>query len=182
VLRGAIPYRDVLDHKTPGIYVLHALSVLLFGEQMWGIRLFDSGVRRRRGHHRRSLSASPGERVAPGVRGATVLATSVLYFGYLDFWNTAQSELWYAMFGIASVAAAVRIKAEARAALVAGLLAGCAVMMKPPAVWIVLVALAWLVRRSLGTEGEGASLVARAPARRCASVCASVPRRPPFPP
>ena len=25
VLRGALPYRDVLDHEMPGIYILHPL-------------------------------------------------------------------------------------------------------------------------------------------------------------
>ncbi len=148
VLRGAIPYRDVLDHKTPGIYLVHALSVLLFGEQMWGIRLFDLACVVAVGVIAGSLSASRGEFVRPGVRGAAVLATSVLYFGYLDFWNTAQSELWYATFGIASVAAATRIRSDARAALVAGVFGGCAVLMKPPAMCLVLVAFVCLVLRA----------------------------------
>ena len=77
-----------------------------------------------------------------------MLGASVLYFGYLDFWNSAQSELWYATFGIASVAAATRIKSDARAALVAGALGGCAVLMKPPAIWLVLVAFVCLVLRA----------------------------------
>ena len=148
VLRGAIPYRDVLDHKTPGIYLLHALSILLFGETMWGIRLFDLVCVVGVGVVGASLSAGPGERVRGGVRGATILATSVLYYGYLDFWNTAQSELWYGMLGVASVAAAVRTKRPECAALVAGLLAGSALLMKPPAMWIVLVAVICLVRRT----------------------------------
>src|SRR5512134_3956359 len=41
VERGRIPYRDVFDHKPPGIYILYALAVALFGTGMWGIRIFD---------------------------------------------------------------------------------------------------------------------------------------------
>lgn len=148
VVRGSIPYRDVLDHKTPGIYILHALSILLFGENMWGIRVFDLVCVVGVGLAAGALSASPGERVRPGIRGATILATSVLYWGYLNFWNTAQSELWYSLFGIASVAAVVRIADDRRAAIVAGVFAGSALIMKPPAMWIVLVAVIWLMRRA----------------------------------
>ncbi len=169
VLRGAVPYRDVLDHKTPGIYLLHALSVLLFGEQMWGIRLFDLACVVVVGVVAGSLSASLGESVRSGVRGATVLATSVLYYGYLNFWDTAQSELWYGMFGIASVAAAARIRSIPRSALVAGVCGGCAMLVKPPAIWMVMVAFVWLLRRSIAEKGEHPSWVSRAkPALRAA--------------
>src|SRR4051812_13773256 len=41
VAHGSIVYRDVLDHKTPGIYALHALAIRLFGEHTWGIRIAD---------------------------------------------------------------------------------------------------------------------------------------------
>ncbi len=150
VLHGSVPYKDVLDHKTPGIYLLYGLAVRLFGETMWGIRLLDVVCLVAVGLVAASLSASPGEKVKPGVRGATILATSVLYWGYLDFWNTAQSELWYSLFAVASVASVVHIAKESRAALVAGVLAGCALLMKPPAMWIVLVAMVWLVRRAKG--------------------------------
>lgn len=153
VLRGSIPYRDVLDHKTPGIYLLHALSVLLFGETMWGIRLLDLLCVVAVGFAAASLSAARGEPPRPGVRGAAILTTSVLFYGYLDFWNTAQSELWYAMLAIASVAAAVRVEKTERAATLAGVLGGAALLMKPPAIWIVLVAVGCIVHRTAGSTG-----------------------------
>lgn len=159
VLRGSIPYKDVLDHKTPGIYLLYGLAVRLFGETMWGIRVLDILCLVAVGLVAASLSASPGERVRPGIRGATILTTSVLYWGYLDFWNTAQSELWYSLFAVASVACVVRIANDRRAAVLAGVFAGSALIMKPPAMWIVLVAMVWLVRRSNGLRNAIRPLV-----------------------
>src|SRR5688572_22198954 len=38
---GAAPYRDTFDHKTPGIYALHALLIRVFGEGIWPIRLVE---------------------------------------------------------------------------------------------------------------------------------------------
>src|SRR5688572_12300501 len=41
LLRGSIPYRDMFEHKPPGLYILHALSVLLFGQKLYAIRVLD---------------------------------------------------------------------------------------------------------------------------------------------
>ncbi len=158
VLRGSIPYRDVLDHKTPGLYYLHALSVFLFGEQMWGIRVFELFCVVALGVLAGALTARRGEPVRAGVRGAAILAASVVYFGYFDFWNTAQSELWYGTLGVASIWAAVRLKSESRAALASGAFAGAAVIFKPPAIWMVLVAVSLLIGRS---RVPGAPLIGR---------------------
>lgn len=160
VVRGAVPYRDVLDHKTPGIYLLYGLGIRLFGETMWGIRVLDVACLVAVGLVAATLSASPGERVRPGVRGATVLATSVLYWGYLNFWNTAQSELWYALFAVGSVAAARHVKRDLHAAAFAGLLAGAALVTKPPALWIVLVAVFLVARRATSVRGAVRPLAA----------------------
>lgn len=154
VVRGSIPYRDVLDHKTPGIYLLHALSILIFGEKLWGIRVFDLICVALVGFVAAELTAARGERVRHGVRGGAWLGAAVLFYGYLDFWNTAQSELWYSLFGIASVAAVQRIQKDTRAFAVSGVMAGLVMLMKPPGIWLVFLAVALLVRRTLGKEGS----------------------------
>ncbi|MBK8213519.1 MAG: glycosyltransferase family 39 protein [Myxococcales bacterium] len=152
VLRGSVPYKDVLDHKTPGIYLLHALSVLLFGETMWGIRVLEALGVLAFGFVAGALVAPRGEAHAPGARGAGMLATVVFYFGHFDFWSTAQSEIWYAGFGMCAVLAARRIERTERAAALVGLFAGIAVLTKPPSVWFVLVAVVVLALR---LRGEG---------------------------
>src|SRR4051812_22071124 len=41
-LHGAVPYRDMMEQKPPLIYLIHAATVLLFGERLWGIRLVEA--------------------------------------------------------------------------------------------------------------------------------------------
>ncbi|MBL8610203.1 MAG: glycosyltransferase family 39 protein [Myxococcales bacterium] len=155
VLRGSIPYRDVLDHKTPGIYVLYALGVRLFGEQTWGIRVLDLLAVLATGLLAAALTSPRGEPVRPGVRGVALLALGVLYYGHLDFWNTAQSELWYSMLGVGAVWAGLRIHRPLRAEIAAGVFGGAAIVMKPPAIWFVLIAAFVLAHRAFpGREGR----------------------------
>lgn len=135
-LHGAMPYRDLLDQKTPGIYVLNAIAIALFGENMWGVRVLDLLVVVLTGIVAASFTAAPGERPLRGVRGGCIAMTSLLYFGYFNFWDTAQCELGYSMLGLASIWAARSAAVRSRAEVTAGLLASLAVIMKPPAVWL----------------------------------------------
>jgi hypothetical protein len=155
VAHGSIVYRDVLDHKTPGIYVLHALAIVLFGEHTWGIRVADLVCVVAAGLLAGALTAPRGASPLPGARGIGVLAASILYYGYFDFWNTAQSELWYATLGVASVWAALRLERDRFAQAAAGCLGAVAMIMKPPAVWFVLIAVAIIAwRGASGGSGE----------------------------
>jgi hypothetical protein len=146
VLRGAIPYRDVLDHKTPGIYILHAISIFLFGETQWGIRILDLCCVVFLGLIAAGLTVPRGIAPKAGIRGAGILSASVLYYGFFDFWNTGQSELWYSTFAIASIWAALRL--EKRAAPASGAFAAAALVLKPPAMWLVLLAVGALFLRA----------------------------------
>jgi hypothetical protein len=170
-LHGSIPYRDVLDHKTPGIYVVHALAVHLFGDRIWGYRVFELLIVAGLGLIAASLTR-PSPR--PGVRGASILAAFVLYWGFFDFWNTGQSEVWYSTIGLGAIAAAVRIKDLRRAAVIAGAVAGAALVMKPPSIFfgvtaLVIVALRYVKAASDATSGaqaDATSDVAKAAHRR----------------
>jgi len=42
LLRGVLPYRDVWDHKPPGIYLVNALGVAIGGDGRWGIWLLSA--------------------------------------------------------------------------------------------------------------------------------------------
>jgi 4-amino-4-deoxy-L-arabinose transferase-like glycosyltransferase len=42
ILRGGLPYRDVLDIKPPGIYYIYAMGIALFGETTEAIRIFTA--------------------------------------------------------------------------------------------------------------------------------------------
>lgn len=147
VRRGAVPYRDVLDHKTPGIYVLHALSILVFGENMWGIRVLDLLAVLALGWLAARAVVSRAKRIPEGVVGLSLLSSSILFFGFMNWWDTAQSEVWYGTLGIASSVSVWHITRESRAQVLGGILAGLAFAMKPPAVWFVLLALAVMLVR-----------------------------------
>jgi hypothetical protein len=147
VHRGSLPYRDVLDHKTLGIYVVHALAIVCFGDKLWGIRVFDTLAYMLVGVFAALVVTPRGEKVRAGLLGASCLVAAVLFVGYLGFWDTAQSEIWYGMLGLGSCALAGRIRKEGPAAFASGLLSGAAFVMKPPAVWLVLVAVGVLFVR-----------------------------------
>ncbi|HEY6881350.1 MAG TPA: hypothetical protein VI299_25165 [Polyangiales bacterium] len=147
VLRDAVPYRDVLDHKTPGIYIVHALAIRLFGATMWGIRVLDMIAVLLTGLVAATFAAPRGERVPAGARGVAILAANLFFYGSLSFWDTSQSELWYGLLGVTSVMAARRFAREPRAQLASGAFAGAALIMKPPAIWFVLIAAVLLVLR-----------------------------------
>lgn len=138
VLHGAIPYRDTFDYKTPGIFVVHALLIAVFGEQTWGIRLADLACTIVLG----LLIARLVDQRRRGMTGFVCFATSVLYYGYFSFWDTAQCELSATAFAIGSVVTA------RRSASAAGVLAGLTFLMKPPAVLLALPAVIACVRIS----------------------------------
>lgn len=136
-LAGKIPYRDVFDHKTPGIYVMHYLSIRLFGETMWGIRVFDWLTVIGTAFVVAWLRAPRGEKIARGDVGRAALFVTILFYGVLNFWDSAQSELQYTLFGLLSVAAARKYVAGKRGMpLLAGFAMGLALVMKPPVMWI----------------------------------------------
>jgi len=147
-LRGAIPYRDSFDHKTPGIHLVHALSVTVFGEGMWGIRIVELVAVVALGWVCASLAAGGrGRRGPDGLRGAAVLTASVLYYGFFDYRFTAQCELLATTLCGLALLAAWRIRRIGRAALAAGLVTGAVLALKPPLVLMALVPLVVLAIR-----------------------------------
>lgn len=162
VRRGAIPYRDVLDHKTPGIYVLHALVIRVFGEGMWGIRVADVLCVLALGHVAARLATPVGAAIPRGLRGLGHLVGAVLYFGYLNWWDTAQSEIWYSTLALGAIATARHVEREVVAFVGAGALAAGAMVMKPPSVWLVLLAIASVALRARAARVAGQAWPLRA--------------------
>lgn len=138
LLRGAVPYRDTFDHKTPGIYALHALLIATFGEGMWAIRVAELAGILVLGVVAAWLAARRSARPTPGAIAAAVLGVSVLQFGHLDYWNTAQCELWCVLFASLSWLAIRRGRDRRGAYVVAGLFGGAALLMKPVALLLLV--------------------------------------------
>ncbi len=153
---GSVPYRDVFDHKPPGLYVLYRVAIHLFGEVQWGIRVLDHVAVLACGMVVARLATPAGSAAPRGWRGPSCLLVAVLYHGCLNYWDTGQSELYYALLGAGAIACAMHAK-PARAALGAGALSGVAFLMKPPVVWFALAALVLVWRRQ--RRGELGTLV-----------------------
>ncbi len=130
LLRGAIPYRDTFDYKTPGIFVLHAIAIVLFGEHTWGIRVLELACVACLGVIVAGLLDGYGRR---GFVGLCCLVTFVLYFGYFTFWDGAQCEIWAASFAAGAILAA-----RSKRFALAGALASFAFLMKPPGLLLAL--------------------------------------------
>ncbi len=156
---GALPYRDVMDQKTPVIYLLYGFAYAVFGEHMWAIRLLELVWVFVMGGLLARAVAPRGEPVATGVRGATTLGLCILYFGVLGFWDTAQCEVWYVGLAIASLAVVRQDPHRVRAPLLAGLFAGLACLAKPPAVFVVMIPTSVLVLQAWAREQSMAARV-----------------------
>ena len=131
-LHGAVPYKDVFDIKPPAIFVVNAVSILLFGLRPWGVRALELG----------GLLTMAWVVVAAVVRdsprrggevGAVALLLVGWYFGALDWVDTAEPEFWEGLALVAAYAAATRVSSVTRAALLSGALVGVAVLFKFPA-------------------------------------------------
>ena len=146
---GEMPYRDALEQKTPAIFFLHAFAIALFGEHMASIRVLEVACLIALGLVCARLTTPMGKAVPPGIRGASVLAAAVMYVGFFDFWDTAQCEIWCTTAALASACAAMRVAGERRAAIVAGILGGVALVFKPPGAPLVALAGAGLLQRVL---------------------------------
>jgi hypothetical protein len=162
LLYGAIPYRDAFDVKPPPIFLLHGLASLISGGGMWGIRLVEWLAMIPLGFLAASIATADGERT-PKLRLALgVVAANVAYFGFFDFWDTAQCEVWCCLAVLAGLFVVLRTKLSMiRASALAGLLVGLAVLMKPPAAPLAFVVFgAFVVKRRGGTRRELAKIVA----------------------
>ena len=171
---GALPYRDTFEQKPPGIVGVHALAIALLGDHMVSIRILELACVVALGLVCARLATPARDPVPAGVGGASVLAACVLYFGFFDFWNTAQCEIWCTTAALGSACVATRMKAERRAWVVGGLLGGLALLFKPPAAGLVALAGLSALGRAAHGPGPRARRVGLATLLFCAGAAAPV--------
>jgi hypothetical protein len=146
-LNGLLPYRDAFDHKPPGIYLIYALGMLLFGQQQWAIRVLELAAVLLTGLII-AYSVRRDRLPVNGERGALCLLTAGFYFTCFDYWDTAQIEIWEGLALIAAYAAADKINHPWLRAILAGLLVGAAFIFKFPAAFIAIIIAGVVVLRA----------------------------------
>lgn len=120
---------DTFDHKPPLLYAVYALGALLPGPPEAGVRALELLTLLGLGALLARL-VEPERGALPGPAVALVLVN--LHYSTFDWWQSAQSEVWEALFLVAAALAARRASTTRGAAL-AGALAGVATGFKPPA-------------------------------------------------
>ena len=158
--RGSLPYRDAFDVKTPGIYLLNALSYAWFGHAQWGIRVFDLLAVGAIGWLAARCATPTGTAVRPGLAGVATLAAALCYYGHFDYWHTAQCEIHCSAFALLAIAIARGLPRgavpaqAAQTAVLAGLATGVAALFKPPALLLCALGFALLLER-VWSGGQG---------------------------
>lgn len=133
IVRGEMPYRDAWDFKPPGIFVVYALSRLLFGPSLVGIRALEviglAGMC--------AALVRLGERfLRSRASGFLAAALAVIAHVQLEFWHTAQPESFGGMLTVFALLLTAYPEGEApprpRGMFLAGVLLGFAGLLKPP--------------------------------------------------
>ena len=131
---GGAPYRDAWETKGPFVFMLSAVVRTMFGASSWGIRFFDGAV------VLGTLALVVVLLRQAGARTAAHWSALVMAIAYtrLGWWDSAQPETWatacmtgaVVVAGLHGSAAAADRQRVARL-LLAGLLVGCAALVKP---------------------------------------------------
>ncbi len=157
-LRGAVPYRDVMEQKTPVIFLAYGLAQAVFGEHFWSIRVLEVAWVLAVGAALASVATPRGVRPLPGMHGATALLVTVAYFGTLNFWHTAQCEVGASGLAIVALALVHRRAPDLRAVIAAGVLAGLAALAKPTGALLALPVGALAVAHGFGAASPGSRI------------------------
>jgi 4-amino-4-deoxy-L-arabinose transferase-like glycosyltransferase len=145
-LRGSLPFRDMFEIKPPGVYAVHAISILLFGQRQWGIRILElAAILAMSWMLARSLRISGSRR---GVAGILAILLAGSYYTLFDYWDSAQAEVWEATALVGAWLVAERVERPARRAALSGMLSACAFVIKFPACLLGLAIGARVVERA----------------------------------
>jgi 4-amino-4-deoxy-L-arabinose transferase-like glycosyltransferase len=142
ILRGGMPYRDGWELKGPLTYYAFALAEWLFGRHMWSIRILDlplliAGM---------VALARIVKRIASPLAGWWAAIVFALWIGSLSWFHMVQPDIWVANFILLGAAPLMAGRFSPRQFLFAGVMAGCAGLVKPLYVAFVaipLVQIAW---------------------------------------
>lgn len=157
---GSLPYRDTFDHRAPGIYLVHLVCLVVFGGAPYGIRFAEILAMVGCARFAAAIVTPLSKPVDGSTWAAAFFGGCVVYYGFLDYWCTAQCEIWLCLAALGGLAAAVRTRSLRSAAALTGLCLGAALLVKPPGALLLVPALAHLYSRCRLTGAWFGSVVA----------------------
>jgi Dolichyl-phosphate-mannose-protein mannosyltransferase len=99
VVRGGLPYRDAWEMKGPAVFYLFALTEVVCGVSLWGIRIFDAILLI-------VATASVGRAASDltdSTTGRWTAITFFLWYASYSYWHTAQPDGWCGMLTAAAM-------------------------------------------------------------------------------
>ncbi len=154
VLHGKMPYRDLWDFKPPGIFMVYALAQGLFGRGMVAIRVLEVLGMLGAVFGYMKLADTFFDRPRAGLVGAAVIA---LVHAELEFWHTAQPEVFGGYVTLAALVLATtpsRPRHRLWVWIGVGVLFGFAFLFKPPLGGGAFVCGAYLAKREQQRVGS----------------------------
>jgi hypothetical protein len=144
---GQVPYRDTFEQKTPFIFLLHGVLTLFSPNDVLALRVLEIALVLAAGWLAVLASRTADTPSAHGITGLTALASSTFYFVSLRFPDTGSCEMW-GVVALLGCRALLARSAHRWAPAAAGLLAGIAVLAKPPMALLAIFVCLDAVRRS----------------------------------
>ncbi|MBX3273050.1 MAG: hypothetical protein KF729_22495 [Sandaracinaceae bacterium] len=172
-LEGLVPYATGVSTKPPGVFAIHAASILALGSHPWVVRVVDLVFVLVAGALVASFRARDGDGHGapprrPGELGAATLAVAALTYTFFDWNALGHPDLWQGALMLLSGWLVVRAPGGApslRRALAAGAAVGAAITLKHVAVvsgafGLVAVALAYRRGGAAAAARVGAAFAA----------------------
>ncbi len=153
ILAGKLPYRDIFDHKTPGIYYTFASVLALSGRSLWAVQLAQALTVAGMAGLVGWLTWRLWGRLAGGL--ALLLA---LYGGAAYQGGHLTTEAWVALFTAATLTALLHRPGQApsgRAWLLAGGLVGLAALFKQTGLLLLPALALWAASINGGSRQVG---------------------------
>lgn len=138
LLQGELPYATAISGKPIGIFLVHALSSVIFGPGQMAIRLMEIPTLIACAWLITRLLRPVGTPRRDGEWGVAAILLSGLYYTFFDYWDTAHPELWEVTLILWAAHVALHEPRHTRRALLCGALGGAAFMVKYPAAIIAL--------------------------------------------
>ena len=154
ILHGQMPYRDVWDFKTPGVFLVYSLAQVVFGKTMLAVRLVEVAGLLGVAFAFRAMAEILLEQRRVGDVAAAV---AVFSHANLEFWHTAQPEAFGGFLIVFALLVTVGDYPRWRRYwqwIGMGLLFGAAFVLKPTLGGGALVCAAYLARREYVRTGK----------------------------